>query len=118
MTCPRGERLLTTIDSELAPEEGKVTTVSTGSVTFSGNSGQLPLTISNGLDQAVEVGVLLQADPSVRLSFTPPGLVIVDAGKRASIEVSVEVYGTGPAAGHGDPDRSGRQSLHHHRRIW
>ena len=91
-----GEALLASIDDDLTEEEQKVTTVSTGTVTFSGNSGTLPLTISNELDQAVEVGVVLQSDPAVRLAFTPPGLVFVDAGKRVSIEIAVEVFGSGP----------------------
>ena len=93
---PGGEALLRSVDRDLTAEEQKVTTVSTGTVTFSGSSGRLPLTISNELDQAVEVGVLLQANPMVRLTFTPPGLVLVDARKRVSIEIPVEVFGSGP----------------------
>ncbi len=92
----RGQALLASVETDLTVEEQKVTTVSTGTVTFSGNVGNLPLTISNELDQAVEVGVLLQADPAVRLTFTPPGLVLIDAAKRVSIEIPVEVYGSGP----------------------
>lgn len=92
----RGSALLASIDLDLAAQEQKVTTVSTGSVTFTGNAGTLPLTISNDLEQAVDVGVVLQADPAVRLSYTPPGLVRVDAGRRVSIEIPVEVFGTGP----------------------
>ncbi len=91
----RGRSLLASVEADLAVEESKVTTVSTGTVTFTGSSGSLPLTISNGLDQAVEVGVVLQAEPSVRLAYAPPGLVVVDAGRRASIEIPVEVFGSG-----------------------
>jgi hypothetical protein len=93
---PKGQALLSAVEAELSAEEQKVTTVSTGTVTFSGNSGNLPLTISNGLEQAVEVGVQLRAEPSVRLAYAPPPLVQVDAGKRVSVEIPVEVYGTGP----------------------
>jgi hypothetical protein len=92
----RGAALLASIEAELTAEEQKVTTVSTGTVTFTGSSGNLPLTISNELDQAVEVGVQLAAEPSVRLAFVPPGLVLVDAGKRVSVEIPVEVFGSGP----------------------
>lgn len=91
-----GSALLAATSAELAAQEQKVTTVSTGTVTFTGSSGTLPLTISNDLSQAVDVGVLLQAEPSVRLSFTSPGLVRVEAGRRVSIEIPVEVFGTGP----------------------
>lgn len=91
-----GQALLASVEQDLSAEEKKVTTVSTGTVTFSGSSGNLPLTISNDLDQAVEVGVLLQADPAVRLTFTPPDLVLVEAGKRVSIEIPVQIYGSGP----------------------
>lgn len=92
----RGAALLDSIEAELTAEEQKVTTVSTGTVTFTGSSGNLPLTISNELDQAVEVGVQLSAEPSVRLAYMPPGLVLVDAGKRVSVEIPVEVFGSGP----------------------
>lgn len=92
----RGSRLLASVGDDLAVQEQKVTTVSTGNVTFTGSTGTLPLTISNQLDQAVDVQVVLEADPAVRLTYTPPGLVRVDAGKRVSIEVPVEVFGNGP----------------------
>lgn len=92
----RGESLLDSIAAELSEEEQKVTTVSTGTVTFSGSSGSLPLTISNELEQAVEVNVELAAQPSIRLAFQPPGLVLVDPGKRVSVEIPVEVFGSGP----------------------
>jgi hypothetical protein len=92
----KGAALLDSIDAELTAEEQKVTTVSTGTVTLSGSSGNLPLTISNELDQAVEVGVQLAAEPSVRLAFMPPDLVRVDAGRRVSVEIPVEIFGSGP----------------------
>lgn len=91
-----GRSLMTSIDVDLTAEEGKVTTVSTGTVTFAGSQGTLPLTVSNGLQQAVEVGILLRADPEVRMSAAPSDLVRVDAGKRVSVEIPVEVYGSGP----------------------
>lgn len=92
----RGSALLDSIDTDLSSLEQQVTTVSTGSVTFTGSTGTLPLTISNGLQQAVDVGVVLQADPAFRLTYTPPGLVQIGAGKRVSIEIPVEVFGSGP----------------------
>jgi hypothetical protein len=91
-----GSALVTSIDVDLTAEEGKVTTVSTGTVTFAGSQGTLPLTVSNGLDQAVEVGILLRSDPEVRMSAVPSDLVRVEAGKRVSVEIPVEVYGSGP----------------------
>lgn len=91
-----GSNLLAAIDAELTVEEGKVTTVSSGNITLSGTSGNLPLTISNGLDRAVEVGVILVAEPSVRLNYTPPPLIRVDSGRRVSVEIPVEMFGTGP----------------------
>lgn len=91
-----GSQLLAAIGAELTAEENKVTTVSSGNITLSGTTGNLPLTISNELDQAVEVGVILVAEPSVRLNYTPPQLVRVDAGRRVSVEIPVEMFGTGP----------------------
>lgn len=92
----QGSALLAAVGGELTSQEQKVTTVSTGTVTFTGATGTLPLTISNGLTQAVDVGVLLESDPAVRLNYTPPGLVRVEAGRRVSVEIPVEVFGTGP----------------------
>jgi hypothetical protein len=84
------------VAADLDAEEAKVTTISSGTVTLSGNSGILPLTVSNALEQDVEVKVVLAADPPVRLNFIPPELTLVAAGKRSVVEIPVEVFGTGP----------------------
>jgi hypothetical protein len=93
---PLGRELLRAVAADLDAEEAKVTTISSGTVTLSGNSGILPLTVSNALEQDVEVKVVLAADPPVRLNFIPPELTLVAAGKRSVVEIPVEVFGTGP----------------------
>jgi hypothetical protein len=93
---PLGSALLTVIGEDLTTLEGKVTTVSSGTVTLSGNRGILPLTISNNLEQDVAVDVELLGDPAVRLNSISPGLTVVGAGKRSVVEIPVEVFGTGP----------------------
>lgn len=93
---PLGSRLLAAIGDDLSGQEAKVTTISSGNVTLTGSSGILPLTLSNNLEQDVEVGVLLEGDPAIRLNFIPPALTVVGAGRRDVVEIPVEVFGTGP----------------------
>lgn len=91
-----GRALIISVERSLAQEETKVRSVSNGQVTFAGGSGDIPLTIANDMDRAVRVGVLLRADPEVRLEYTPPGPIDIEPGKRRSIAVPVNVYGSGP----------------------
>jgi hypothetical protein len=65
------------------------------SVTLTGQSGTIPLTIANDLPQAVTVQVAARATPSVRLQLTDPGVVTVPAGRRVSVELGAQAAASG-----------------------
>jgi hypothetical protein len=65
------------------------------SVTLTGQSGTIPLTIANDLPQAVTVRVAASATPSVRLQLTDPGVVTVPAGRRVSVELGADAAASG-----------------------
>ena len=66
-----------------------------GSVTLAGQSGKIPITVSNTLDQPVTVRLALTATPSVRLTLTDPGEIRVEAGRSASVAVDAEAAASG-----------------------
>ena len=70
--------------------------ISRGSVTLPGDTGIIPISISNGLDTAVTVGLVLTAVPSVRLSTAPIAPFTIPAGATTLIEVSARVSGSDP----------------------
>ncbi|MCU0266337.1 MAG: DUF6049 family protein [Actinomycetia bacterium] len=72
-----------------------VAIVATGQVTLAARSGLIPVTVVNGLPQAVTVRVGVTAIPAVRLSVTPPPPVTVAAGRRQSVEVPAEATAVG-----------------------
>ncbi len=65
------------------------------SVTLTGQSGTIPLTIANDLPQPVTVQVAARATPSVRLQLTDPGSVTVPAGRRVSVELGADAAASG-----------------------
>ncbi len=69
-----------------------------GSVTLAGQSGKIPITVSNTLDQPVTVRLALTATPSVRLALTDPGEIRVEAGRSASVAVEAEAAASGKVA--------------------
>ena len=96
-TAPSARNLLVeTIGAQLAVEREKLRVVSSGTVTLAGESGTLPLTIANDLDRAVTVGLELRTENAIRLQYTPPDPVRVDAQTKKSIEVPVRVVGSQP----------------------
>jgi hypothetical protein len=66
-----------------------------GSVTLAGQSGKIPITVANTLDQPVTVRLSLTATPSVRLALSDPGEIRVEAGRSASVAVEAEAAASG-----------------------
>ena len=83
--------VLTTVTATQA----KVHLVGSGAITLSGQSGRIPVTVANDLDQPVNVRVLLRAVPAIRLTLTEPGAVTIGAGERQTIEVAAQAAGNG-----------------------
>jgi hypothetical protein len=93
-TRPReGERLLDSIDASLAATSASVFVVPRDNVVLSGDSGSVPVTVTNDFDQVVRVGVVITGDPAARLDAPPLPPVEIEPGRRASLEVPVRVVG-------------------------
>ena len=70
--------------------------LSEGTITLSGDSGKVPVTITNDLDRSVTIGVALQGRPALRLDSTPTQGIPIEAGKMASIDLDARVIGGEP----------------------
>jgi Family of unknown function (DUF6049) len=97
----RGQRsarneFLTTISDQIRDERARVRVVSSGTVTLAGDNGFIPLTIANDFDRAVTVGLQLRTENAVRLEYTPPTPVNIEAHAKKGIEVPVRVIGSAP----------------------
>lgn len=91
-----GRRLLDSIDASLDVTTSMVYVVPRENIVLSGDSGSVPVTVTNDLDQPVRVGLTLVASTSARLETDPVAAVEIPAGKRASLEVPVRVIGGEP----------------------
>jgi len=65
----------------------QVTVLSSGRITFSGDSGGVPITVENTSSSPVTVIIELVGYPSSRLDSDPLEGVIVDPGMRTSVEI-------------------------------
>ena len=90
-----GERLLRTSMSSITKDIEQVRILSKGAVTFSGDTGIVPVTIANDFDREVTVGLQLTGQPSLRLESTPVQGISIAPGKNATVEVPVRVIGGG-----------------------
>ena len=91
-----GSALLTSIAVKLEDETARVHVLSEGTITFSGDTGRVPITIANDLDRSVTVGVALRGRPSLRLASEPLTQIRIDAGRMTSVDIDARVIGGGP----------------------
>ena len=91
-----GSRLVSTISSSLAEQTALVRVLSEGTITFSGDTGRVPITIQNDLDRSVTVGVTLRGQPQLRLSSVPLTGIRIEAGRMASVDIDARVVGGDP----------------------
>ena len=89
-----GRELLGTVQSQLTGQIDQVNVLSDGTVTFSGETGRVPITIENSLDRAVTVGVELRASPSIRLESAPLSDITVEPGRKVSVDIEARVVGS------------------------
>ncbi|MDP1876663.1 MAG: DUF6049 family protein [Actinomycetota bacterium] len=92
----RGRELVDSITDDLRASMGRVRVLSEGTITFSGDSGRVPVTIANDLDRSVTVGLALVGRPSLRLVSDPLTGITIEAGKMASVDISARVVGGDP----------------------
>lgn len=89
-------RLLTSINGELSARIGLIRALSSGTVTFSGDSGRVPVTVANDGPDAVVVGVQLIGEPASRLVSTPHEPITIEPGRKASLDLDARVIGGDP----------------------
>ena len=91
-----GDALLGSIRDSLDAETSRVRVLSEGTITFSGDSGKVPVTITNDLDRSVTVGLALRGRPGLRLTSDPIAGIQIEAGKMASVDLDARVIGGDP----------------------
>ena len=91
-----GNHLVDAIADELATSTASVSALSATHVSFSGDSGPVPITIDNELNQPVTVSVRLIGMPTTRLVASPGSLITVPAGHRSSVTIAARVVGADP----------------------
>jgi hypothetical protein len=89
-----GEALINSVDSALSNTQNSIHVISRNDVILSGDTGSIPVTIANDLDQQVTVGLRLVGTPSARLDAETVTNIVIEAGKRASVVVPVRVVGS------------------------
>ena len=92
----KGEKLLSSIRASLDEETARVRVLSEGTVTLSGDSGKVPVTIANDLDRSVTVGLTLRGRPPLRLSSEPLTGIRIEPGRMASVDIDARVVGGDP----------------------
>ena len=89
-----GRLLVDSVRIGLTEQIAQVRVLSEGTITLSGDSGRVPVTIANDLDRAVTVGVQLRSTPSVRLESAPLSGIRIEPGRLASVELDARVIGS------------------------
>ena len=85
--------LVRRINAELDARIAQVRVLSTGTVTFSGDAGRVPVTIANDSEATVTLGLALVGRPSTRLISEPLDDITVEPGRKVSVEVPARVLG-------------------------
>lgn len=85
--------LLRSIRGEINAEIAKVQVLTSDSVTLSGDTGRVPITIANDLTQTVTVGIRLRSDVPTRVIADDVTDIVIGPGKRASIDFDARVVG-------------------------
>ena len=91
-----GEALLRSIGMGLTTQANLVRVLSSGTVTFSGDAGRVPVTIANDGSQQVTVGLTLIATPTTRLVTETVRDIVIEPGRKVSLDVNARVIGGEP----------------------
>lgn len=92
---PAGEQLVRTVSAQLTRQIDQVRVATAGTFTLPGDTGRIPVTVANDLDQAVTVGIRLSTDEPARLMADDIAPFTVPAGRKISREVEAKVVGSG-----------------------
>ena len=77
-----GIQLVRSVSAQLASQTSKVRVATTGTFTLPGDSGRIPVTVANDLNQDVLVGIRLESDEPARLSAPEIAAFEVPAGRK------------------------------------
>ena len=88
-----GVELVSSISFGLQEQINKVYALSEGTITLSGESGLVPVTIANDLDRSVTIGVQLRGIPTARLESDALYEITIEPGKKVSVELEATVVG-------------------------
>ena len=91
-----GEQLLRRTSGTVSTDIDAVRILSRNTITLSGESGNIPITIANDLDQAITVQLGVTASPAARPTVEPIPAVTIEPGRKMSLEVRAKVIGGGP----------------------
>ena len=92
---PGGNELLDSVNDELNADMGRVRALSGGVKSFSSESGEIPITISNDLPVPVTVGMTLTGDPPIRLTAQKFAPIVIPANRKVSTQITAQVRGNG-----------------------
>ena len=84
------------VDDQVGGLIDTVRVVSSGSITVSGASGTIPITVENAGPMAVTVGLELTASPPQLFSADPVEPFTIEPERRTSVEVTAQVAASGP----------------------
>ena len=88
-----GTAMLQRVAGYLSGVDHEVQIINSGRITLVGSSGSLPVSIGNGLPEAIRVRLQASEPPNSRLKvtgYTPKGLITVGAGQTETVRVSVK----------------------------
>ncbi|MGB7980843.1 MAG: DUF6049 family protein [Candidatus Nanopelagicales bacterium] len=91
----RGE-LTDLVDAQTQALVDSVRVVSSGSITVSGASGTIPVTVENLGPTAVTIGLRLRSNPPQLVTADPVEPFTIEPGRRTSVEVTAQVAAAGP----------------------
>jgi hypothetical protein len=91
-----GTALVARVDEQVRFIVESVRVVSSGSITVSGSSGTIPVTVENLGPLPVTVGLTMSSDPPQLFRADPIEPVRIDPQRRTSVEVTAQVAAAGP----------------------
>lgn len=92
----RGRAYVEGVWTALREDAGRVRVIGRSLVTLSSNHGTVPITVSNGLNQAVRVRLVLTPTVASRLRMTSPAeAVLIGPGRKQTVRVGAEASTNG-----------------------
>lgn len=86
----RGQDMLGRVQAYVSAASRKVEIINSARVTLGGSSGKVPVSIANGLPEAIQVRLLATGPPDGRLTVTGnQGLITIGAGATQTVKLSV-----------------------------